>query len=203
MPNLTTLTVHGCDSLRFLFSSSMAKCLGQLKRLKISKCQALQMVYDKSSTTQLNGFKCSNLNSVEIDSCDSLENVFPASVAKDLKQLSKLKVQNCGLMEEIVVKEEGPQTTYEEFGFPKVTSMEFDNLPQLRSFYLGLHVSNWPSLNILKFTKCGRVEIFAAEFSTYQDKFKLGHPIPTEQPFFLIEKVTILVHNFFDIRNFM
>nr|XP_028964691.1 probable disease resistance protein At4g27220 [Malus domestica] len=183
---LTTLTVHGCDSLRFLFWSSMAKCLKQLKHLKISKCQALQMVYDISSTTQLNDFECSNLSSIEIDSCDGLENVFPASVAKDLKQLSKLKVKNCGLME-VVVKEEGPQTTY-EFGFPKVTSMEFDNLPQLRSFYPGLHVCNWPSLNKLKFTKCGGVEIFAAEFSTYQDKFVLGHPRPTEQPFFLIEK---------------
>ncbi|KAB2612316.1 disease resistance protein [Pyrus ussuriensis x Pyrus communis] len=193
MPNLTTLNVHQCDSLRFLFSSSMTKCFRQLKNLKISNCQimeeiSLQVVYDTSTTTQLNGFECPNLNSVEIDSCDSLKNVFPALVAKDLKQLSELKVKNCGLMEEIVVKEKGPQTTYEEFGFPKVTSMEFDNLPQLRSFYLGLNVSNWPSLNILKFTKCGGVEIFASEFSTYQDKFELGHPRPTEQPFFLIEK---------------
>ncbi|CAN6700224.1 unnamed protein product [Malus baccata var. baccata] len=187
MPNLTTLIVHGCDSLRFLFSSSMVKCLGQLKHLKISKCQALQMVYDTSSTIQMNGFECPNLNSVEIDSCDSLENVFPASVAKDLKQLSKLKVKNCGLMEEIVVNE-GPQMTYEEFWFPKVASMEFDNLPQLRSFYAALHVSNWPSLKKLNFMKCGGVEIFAAEFSTYQDKLELGHPRPTKQPFFLIEK---------------
>ncbi|XP_048436565.1 disease resistance protein At4g27190-like [Pyrus x bretschneideri] len=184
---LTTLTVHGCDSLRFLFSSSMAKCLRQLKHLKISKCQALQMVYETYHLpTQLNSFECSNLSSIEIDSCDGLENVFPASVAKDLKQLSKLKVKNCGLME-VVVKEEGPQTTY-EFGFPKVTFMELDNLPQLRSFYSGFHVCNWPSLNTLKFTKCGGVEIFAAEFSTYRDKSVLGHSRSTEQPFFLIEK---------------
>ncbi|KAB2612301.1 disease resistance protein [Pyrus ussuriensis x Pyrus communis] len=182
MSNLTTLTVHQCDSLRFLFSSSMVKCLGQLKHIKISKCQALQMVYETSSTTQLNDFRCPNLNSVEIDSCDSLKNVFPASVAKDLKQLSKLEVENCSLMEEIVAREEGPQTAY-EFGFPKVTSIEFDNLPRLRNFYPGLHVSNWPSLNLLRFTKCGGVKIFAAEFSTYQDKFELGM-----EPFFLIEK---------------
>ncbi|TQD94412.1 hypothetical protein C1H46_019963 [Malus baccata] len=150
MSNLLTLTVHQCDSLRFLFSSSMVKCLGQLKHLKISKCQALQMVYDTSTTTPLNCFECPNLNSVEIDSCDSLKNVFPASVAKDLKKLSKLKVKNCGLMEEIVAKEEGPQTTYKEFAFPEVTLIKFHNLPQLRSFYPGLHVSNWPSLHYLK-----------------------------------------------------
>ncbi|CAN6572696.1 unnamed protein product [Malus baccata var. baccata] len=188
MSNLITLTVHQCDSLRFLFSSSMVKCLGQLKHLKISKCQALQMVYDTSTTTQLNCFECPNLNSVEIDSCDSLKNVFPASVAKDLKKLSKLKVKNCGLMEEIVAKEEGPQTTYEEFAFPEVTLIEFHNLPQLGSFYPGLHVSNWPSLDYLKFTKCGGVEILPAEFSTYQDKLELSYPKPTKQSFFLIEK---------------
>nr|XP_028964456.1 disease resistance protein At4g27190-like [Malus domestica]XP_028964457.1 disease resistance protein At4g27190-like [Malus domestica] len=187
MPNLISLTVHQCDSLRFLFSSSMVKCLRQLKHLKISKCQALQMVYDTSATTQLNCFECPNLNSVEVDSCDSLKNVFPASVAKDLKQLSKLMVKNCGLMEEIVAKE-GPQTTYKEFGFPKVTLIEFHNLPQLGSFYPGLHVSNWPSLNYLKFTKCGGVEILPAEFLTYQDKLELGYPKPTKQSFFLIEK---------------
>ncbi|TQD88444.1 hypothetical protein C1H46_025968 [Malus baccata] len=188
MSNLITLTVHQCDSLRFLFSSSMVKCLGQLKHLKISKCQALQMVYDTSTTTQLNCFECPNLNSIEIDSCDSLKNVFPASVAKDLKQLSKLKVKNCGLMEEIVAKEEGSQTTYEEFGFPKVTLIEFHNLPQLGSFYPGLHVSNWPSLHYLKFTKCGGVEILPAEFSTSQDKLELSYPKPTKQSFFLIDK---------------
>ncbi|XP_068336364.1 disease resistance protein At4g27190-like [Pyrus communis] len=188
IPNLTTLTVHQCDSLRFLFSSSMAKCFGQLKHLKISKCQALQLVYDTSSTTQVNGFECPNLNSVDIDSCDSLKNVFPALVAKNLKQLSMLKIKNCDLLEEIVAKKERPETAYEEFEFPKVTCMEFHNLTQLGSFYPGLHVSNWPSLNTLKFTKCGGVEILPAEFSTYQDKLELGHPRPTKQPFFLMEK---------------
>ncbi|KAB2612303.1 disease resistance protein [Pyrus ussuriensis x Pyrus communis] len=186
--NLTTLIVHQCDSLRFLFSSSMAKCLGQLKHLTISKCQALQMVYDTSSTTQVNGFECPNLDSVDIDSCDSLKNVFPPSVAKDLKQLSRLKVKNCDLLEEIVEKKEGPETAYEEFEFPKVTFLEFHNLPQLGSFYPGLHISNWPSLNILKFTKCGDVEILPAEFLTDQDKLELGYPRSTKQPFFLIEK---------------
>ncbi|KAB2612292.1 disease resistance protein [Pyrus ussuriensis x Pyrus communis] len=185
---LIIMDVRRCHSLNNIFGPSIMGRLNALEDLQIEQCQSLQVVYDSSSITQLNGFDCPNLNSVEICSCESLKNVFPASVAKDLKRLSKFSIKNCGLMEEIVVKEEGPQTTYKKFEFPKVTTMEFDNLPQLRSFYPGLHVSNWPSLNILKFTKCGGVKIFAAEFSTYQDKFKLGHPIPMEQPFFLIEK---------------
>ncbi|XP_070661233.1 disease resistance protein At4g27190-like isoform X2 [Malus domestica] len=184
---LRIMDVRRCHSLINIFGLSIMGRLNALETLQIEQCQSLQVVDDTSSITQLNRFKCPNLDSVWIDSCESLKNVFPTSVAKDLKQLNQFSVKNCGLMEEIVVKE-GPQTTYEEFEFPKVRAMEFDNLPQLRSFYSGLHVSNWPSLNLLMFKKCGGVEIFATEFSTYQDKFKLGHPIPTEQPFFLIEK---------------
>ncbi|CAN6572697.1 unnamed protein product [Malus baccata var. baccata] len=184
---LRIMDVRRCHSLINIFGLSIMGRLNALESLQIEQCQSLQVVDDTSSITQLNRFKCPNLDSVWIDSCESLKNVFPTSVAKDLKQLNQFSVKNCGLMEEIVVKE-GPQTTYEEFEFPKVIAMEFDNLPQLQSFYPGLHVSNWPSLNVLMFKKCGGVEIFATEFSTYQDKFKLGHPIPTEQPFFLIEK---------------
>nr|XP_028964689.1 uncharacterized protein LOC103439759 [Malus domestica] len=182
------MDVRRCHSVINIFGPSIMGRLKALECLEIQQCQSLQVVYDTSSTTQLNGFECPNLNSIEIDSCDSLKNVFPTSVAKDLKQLSQLTVKNCGLMEEIVVKEEGPEMTYEKFGFPKVTSLEFHNLPQLWSFYPGLHVSNWPSLNMLQLTKCGGVEIFAAEFSTYEDKLELGHPTPMKQPFFLIEK---------------
>ncbi|CAN6700234.1 unnamed protein product [Malus baccata var. baccata] len=142
----------------------------------------------KLKTIFQNGFECPNLDLVLIHSCASFKNVFPASMAKRLKLLRKLQVENCGLMEEIVAKEEGPETTYVEFEFPKVTSMRFHNLPQLQSFYPGLHVSNWPSLNKLTFFECGSVEIFASEFSTYQDKLELAHPAPMKQPFFLIEK---------------
>ncbi|XP_070661223.1 disease resistance protein At4g27190-like [Malus domestica] len=179
---LRIMDVCRCHSLINIFGPSIMGRLNALETLKIKQCQSLQVVYNTSSTTQLNRFECPNLDSVWIDSCESLKNVFPTSVAKDLKQLNQFSIKNCGLMEEIVVREEGPQIAYEGFEFPKVTGMEFVNLPQLRRFYPGLHVSNWPSLNILNFKKCGGVEIFAAEFSTYQDK------LPTEQPFFLIEK---------------
>ncbi|TQD94414.1 hypothetical protein C1H46_019965 [Malus baccata] len=184
---LRIMDVRRCHCLINIIRPSIMGRLNALQFLKIEQCQSLQVVYDTSSTTQLNGFDCPNLNSVEIDSCNSLKNIFPASVAKDLNLLSKLQVENCSSMEEVVAKE-GLETTYEEFKFPKVETVIFENLPQLRSFYPGLHVSNWPSLNELSFENCGSVEIFASEFSTYQDKLDLSHPRPMKQPFFLIEK---------------
>ncbi|RXH90646.1 hypothetical protein DVH24_035410 [Malus domestica] len=185
---LRIMDVSRCHNLINIFGPSIMGRLNALETLRIMQCQSLQVVYDTSSTTQLNGFDCPNLNVVQIDSCDSLKNIFPTSVAKDLNQLSKLQVENCSSMEEVVAKEEGPETTYEEFKFPKVETLIFETLPQLRSFYPGLHVSNWPLLNELNFEQCSSVEIFASEFSTYQDKLDLSHPRPMKQPFFLIEK---------------
>ncbi|KAB2612682.1 hypothetical protein D8674_034998 [Pyrus ussuriensis x Pyrus communis] len=92
---LTTLRPKLCTKLQLVRA-----CGSSLKTISHS----LQMVYETLSTTQLNGFKCPNLNSVKIDSCDNLKNILLASVAKDLKQLSNLKVENCGLMEEVQSK---------------------------------------------------------------------------------------------------
>ncbi|XP_057744727.1 uncharacterized protein LOC130962540 [Arachis stenosperma] len=40
--NLTSLKVEGCASLKYLFTSSAAKCLVQLEQLHISNCEALE-----------------------------------------------------------------------------------------------------------------------------------------------------------------
>ncbi|PQQ06069.1 disease resistance protein [Prunus yedoensis var. nudiflora] len=47
---------------------------------------------------------------VIMDSCESLKNIFPASVAKGLQQLRELIVWNCEILEEIVANE-GVETT--------------------------------------------------------------------------------------------
>ncbi|CAB4302586.1 unnamed protein product [Prunus armeniaca] len=44
IPNLTSLVVDGCGGLRFLFSSSMARSLVQLKNLTISNCQIMEEI---------------------------------------------------------------------------------------------------------------------------------------------------------------
>ncbi|TQD88440.1 hypothetical protein C1H46_025964 [Malus baccata] len=59
--------------------------LNGLETLQIGQCQLVQATYDTSSTTQLNDFECPNLNSIGVEACESLKNVFSASMAKDLK----------------------------------------------------------------------------------------------------------------------
>ncbi|CAN6700240.1 unnamed protein product [Malus baccata var. baccata] len=279
MPNLTTLTVHQCDSLRFLFSSSMAKCLRQLKNLKISNCQIMEEIvgneentdymFDKLSRLELQHLpnltrfssgsyiKFPSLAYLDLDDCTKLEtfifdaksenittnkeerdielfdekvgfpslemlymwdlpklktifhnqlhsdsfgklrimdvcrchsliNIFGPSIMGRLNALETLQIKQCQSLQ--VVYDTSSTTQLNCFEFSKVTYMMFEDLPQLRSFYPRLHVSNWPLLNTLNFKKCANVEIFASESSTYLDKLELGHPTPMKQPFFLIEK---------------
>ncbi|CAB4272058.1 unnamed protein product [Prunus armeniaca] len=193
---LKEVNVYRCHNLINIFAQSMMGRLNALYRLEIWQCQLLQVVFElggvfeayDTSTTQLKTFECPNLDFVEIDACERLINIFSASVAKGLEQLTKLSVENCGSME-INVKEKGLEAT-PKFVFPKVTVVKFENLPQLRMFYPGMHVSEWPLLKELEMTACDNVEIFASEISRFQKKLELGlQCTPIKYPLFLVEKV--------------
>ncbi|KAH0982906.1 hypothetical protein GBA52_010083 [Prunus armeniaca] len=192
---LKKIEILRCHNLINIFAPSMMGRLNALHSLKIWQCKSLQVIFDmgvlldvkeahNTSRTQLKTFECPNLDLIVMNSCDSLKNIFPASVAKGLQQLSELYMENCGILEEIVAKEEVETTP--EFVFSKVTLVQFRYLPQLRSFYLGLHVSKWPLLKTLRFFKCGKVEILASEYSIFQERLDSGTPI--KQPFLLVDK---------------
>ena len=59
------------------------------------------------------------LNTVNIHDCSSLKSVFPTSVAKALKELERLEIKDCAMVEEIIAKEEGIETIT-LFVFPRL-----------------------------------------------------------------------------------
>ncbi|CAB4302505.1 unnamed protein product [Prunus armeniaca] len=194
---LKKVEVLRCQGLINIFTPSMMRRLNALGTLVIEQCKSLQVVFDMgvvlcvkeaygtSSTTQLKTFGCPNLDYVKINSCDNLKNIFPASLAKGLQQLSELYVENCGILEEIVAKDGLEMTP--EFVFSKVTLVQLKHMPQLRIFYSGLHVSKWPLLKSLIFIECGKVEILASEYSRFEERLDSGTPI--KQPFLFVDKV--------------
>ncbi|KAJ4721752.1 Disease resistance protein [Melia azedarach] len=131
LPNLESLNLSDCDSLRCLFSSSVAKRFVRPRRLSLSKCLALEVIFDMEGAdseekgsavvSQLTQLDISdlpklrhvwnkepqelasfqNLKDIWISGCDVLENIFPASIASSLSHLESLRIRNCG-MEEIV-----------------------------------------------------------------------------------------------------
>ena len=129
------------------------------------------------------------LNTVNIHDCSSLKSVFPTSVAKALKELERLEIKDCAMVEEIIAKEEGIETTT-LFVFPRLSSLYLESLPELKSFYPGKHTSEWPLLNELIIYKCDKLKIFGSNKSSVEETNGLGHHGSLIlQPLFFVEKV--------------
>ena len=176
---LKTLTVSSCTNLKNIVPPNMLRTLRNLKELDIYDCDSLEEVFDIQWTDnveesrdipaaelislELRNLKklkhvwstdtqgiitFAKLHTVKIKDCSSLKSVFPTSVAKTRMQLEKIKIEDCATVEEIVSKKEGIETTT-LFVFPQLTRLTLRNLPELKSFYPAMHISEWPSLRSL------------------------------------------------------
>ncbi|KAK9931563.1 hypothetical protein M0R45_018835 [Rubus argutus] len=176
--NLESIEIVSCEGLKSICPASVARGLQQLTRLIVRNSGVEEIISNKAKQKR---------ESIEIDSCESLKHIFPASMVRDLQQLRRLEVKKCGV-EEIIANEEGQQTT-PKFVFSKVTYALFDGLPKLRSFYPGMNASSWPSLNYMGVFGCDKVQIFAEEYSNFQEQREatnLSNPI--NPSLFIIEK---------------
>lgn len=101
-------------------------------------------------------------------------------------------VQICDGVEEIVGEEEDHEGVLEtmplQFVFPNAWHLHFTNMLRLKSFYLGMHASHWPSLKQLEVYKCDEVKIFAMELSIFQGKHEVD-PLMSQQSLFIIKKL--------------
>nr|XP_028962665.1 probable disease resistance protein At4g27220 isoform X3 [Malus domestica] len=189
---LRDVDVHLCGRLISIITPSIAGRLNALRRLSISGCNRLEVVFEiketpDTSTTQLKMSGCENLDSVLINECEKLKYIFPCSMARGLQQLRVLRVDGCDGMEEIVSKEEGLEMM-PKFVFPKATNIEFEYLTQLKSFYPGIHASEWPLLEKVTVKGCGKLDIFATEISSFQKHEFGGLYTPIKHSLFLIDK---------------
>ncbi|KAG6627416.1 hypothetical protein CIPAW_15G126100 [Carya illinoinensis] len=84
-----------------------------------------------------------------VKGCGSLESLFPAaSVSTSLPQLKSLEIEECGVMEEIVEREDGTDPTARLL-FPSLNFLRLDGLPKLKSFYQGLRTLESSSSTVL------------------------------------------------------
>ena len=217
---LNQLEVDQCENLMNIFPPNMLKRLQNLEHLQIRNCNSIEEVFEhkranvdeifEKGSTQLRVLNLvrlpklkhvwtsnleailsfQNLRQVEVSKCETLKGLFPVSVAKSLEQLESLDINDCGLMEEIIALEEGLETTT-KFVFPKINSLSLKLLPELKCFYPEKHTSEWPSLKSLTISECDKVKIVASNELSFPNTDGLGHHVPVQQPFFLIEKVWI------------
>ncbi|XP_027907570.1 uncharacterized protein LOC114166893 isoform X2 [Vigna unguiculata] len=101
-----------------------------LKKLILSYLPDLENVWNEDPHGILS---MHHLKEVNVEYCNGLANVFPASIAQNLVKLENLVVENCnGLM--TIVAEDASRTN-QELPCPCVRSLELNHLPMFKYFY--------------------------------------------------------------------
>ncbi|KAL9356191.1 hypothetical protein Peur_049444 [Populus x canadensis] len=194
--NLENLILNDCDSVEEIFDlqvlinveQRLADTATQLRVVRLTNLPHLKHVWNRDPQGILSFH---NLCTVHVRGCPGLRSLFPASIALNLLQLEELLIENCGV-EEIVAKdeglEEGPSSF--RFSFPKVTYLHLVEVPELKRFYPGIHVSEWPRLKKFWVYHCKKIEIFPSEIKCSHEPCWEDHvDIQGQQPLLSFRKI--------------
>ncbi|CAL5351045.1 unnamed protein product [Camellia sinensis] len=97
--NLTSLTVVGCSSLRYIFSSSQAKLLVKLREIVVAECAVLEAIVNEEPKVDdevaTNIIMFPQLNSLKLYHLPSLKRLCPQAYTFEGSFIKKIKVINC------------------------------------------------------------------------------------------------------------
>nr|XP_017239546.1 PREDICTED: probable disease resistance protein At1g12280 [Daucus carota subsp. sativus] len=107
------------------------KSFCQLKFLKVSRCDELEIIFPLSMLHRLK-----NLEKLDIKFCSKLRNVMSPWIARDLVHLKVMRVRGCAMIKEIIAASgRSKQETDDEIVFPVLLSLELIHLPSLINFW--------------------------------------------------------------------
>ncbi|KAG6646083.1 hypothetical protein CIPAW_08G168600 [Carya illinoinensis] len=213
---LQNMGVEYCANLNSIFPFHMFKVFQSLELLNVVHCSSLKQVFDLQgpsfqetnviTVTQLKHLyldhlpklkhisnkdprdilSFQNLRRVHVVGCESMECLFPASMARTLTELESLVVLGCGV--EVIVDEEEAER---RLVFPKLTSLALEALRKLKWISPRAYNLELPVLKELRAWGCDQVSIFASKFSRFQETSQqclLESSI--QHPLFLVEEGT-------------
>ncbi|KAG7968610.1 hypothetical protein I3843_08G163600 [Carya illinoinensis] len=213
---LQNMGVEYCANLNSIFPFHMFKVFQSLELLNVVHCSSLKQVFDLQgpsfqetnviTVTQLKHLyldhlpklkhisnkdprdilSFQNLRRVRVIGCESMECLFPASMARTLTELESLVVLGCGV--EVIVDMEEAEG---RLVFPKLTFLALEALRKLKWISPGAHNLELPVLKELRAWGCDQVSIFASKFSRFQEisqQCLLESSI--QHPLFLVEEGT-------------
>ncbi|KAK7405164.1 hypothetical protein VNO78_06363 [Psophocarpus tetragonolobus] len=128
-----------------------------LRNLSLGNLPNLKHLWNKDPQGNI---RLQNLFTVKAAKCPNLKHVFPLSLAKDLLHLQFLEISDCGV-EEIIENEQRGVEASLGLVFPRLVSIKFLNLPELRCFCSGNHNFRFPLLNKLYAVECPVMETFS------------------------------------------
>ncbi|GKV01643.1 hypothetical protein SLEP1_g14182 [Rubroshorea leprosula] len=183
LTSVEELSVTYCDGLEEIFElgelnveESHAVVNSQLRNLFVTRLPSLKHLWSKYPCRILTFW---NLWSVSVLSCKNLQNIFPASLAKDLQQLEVLKIKFCDVMEEVVGLEVGDEAV-PTFALRHLSTIDLWDLPSLKYFYPRKHIIECPKLKDFYASGCG---------SSVETKGERLGISPIQQLLFSMEKV--------------
>jgi len=188
---LDTLIIEECDKLVFIFPCYVGRMFQSLCNLRVTNCKSLKALFNlddkKRHSREVTNLKdiyletlpklehvwnwgkdqngileLKSLQKLWVCDCQSLENIFPVSVARRFHSLENLVIWDCCQLREIVAKREGIKRDI-SFDFPNLTTIKFSELPSLTCFCPGEYKFNFPILNDLSIELCDRLEPFRKE----------------------------------------
>ncbi|XP_044486366.1 uncharacterized protein LOC123211639 [Mangifera indica] len=95
--------------------------------------------------------------SLKIDNCNSLKYILTPSVLLCLVQLQEIEVRNCALIEEIIKSEGEKDVGSDKIIIPLLNSVIFESLPNLTSFYSGSKILEFPPLETIIVKDCQKI----------------------------------------------
>ncbi|WJX56808.1 hypothetical protein P8452_42430 [Trifolium repens] len=163
LQNLETVTVSDCHALEFVFETQGLKADGgrqtglemKLGTLTLKHLPMLKHIWSGNPNKILN---FQNLCQLKVIGCQNLNHVFPLCVAKELQHLQVLHIEECGI--EIIVAQDGIADTTPMLNFPKLITLCFRELTQLRSFYHVSYTLNCPVLRDVDVFHCDNLILF-------------------------------------------
>ncbi|TXG65745.1 hypothetical protein EZV62_007020 [Acer yangbiense] len=190
--NFEELYIRGLPKLKHIWNKDphvklSFEELPMPKRLSAGYCDLIEEIFDLQNVNfeeSHSGAITQQLQELIISSLPKLKHIWN----KDPQTELFFNVLYCGQMEEIIAKE-GEAKAVVIFVFPEVTSIKLNKLPQLRTFYPGVHSSKWLALKELEVVGCDKMELLASELFSFQENNEESQlEIPAQQPLFLVEK---------------
>ncbi|KAJ7973517.1 Disease resistance protein [Quillaja saponaria] len=154
---LSNLPKLSCISPRLSFLVCQS-----LRELTIEACPKLENFEfvnsenQKPKTTKRRLQETFSMRKLETPLCSILKE----SVASSLVLLQELSIISCRLVEEIVVGESREAALTNKIEFPKVTTLSFQNLPNLVSFCSAGCSAGWPALKNVRVEVCPKIRRF-------------------------------------------
>ncbi|KAD7477399.1 hypothetical protein E3N88_00535 [Mikania micrantha] len=172
-PNLTRLSITACNKLEHVFTASMVGSLIKLQELHIRHCTKMEVIAFESKIDQGSvsfsrpkaitnlHHQLTNLKILKIFECDLLEYVFTFSTLESLKKLEELRISSCKAMKVIVREDRVEESS--KVVFPRLKSIELDDLSNLVGFFMGIDIDfEWRSLDHAMINKCPQMMVLTS-----------------------------------------